>query len=213
MHNNDFLKLVEMLKKELAARVSENLSFQQTILDIESSHQQTIRELNETIPGPHATIGVLLEENRLLKCVKKNSCNSSIPLSKDENRPLKKTNSLRNRSGKKPGYQKGHNRSTLLMSACPDVIEDHEPQFCNCCGLGLDTVQSELLNRRQVIDIPVVNPIYTEHRISAKSYSCGHTTRANFPIGVNAHAQIAYLHTPQYMPVVRISEHFAVLYI
>lgn len=144
-----------------------------------------------------------MQQNRLLSAPKKNSGNSSIPSSKDEKRPLKKTNSLRKSSGKKPGAQKGHDGSTLLISAFPDVIEDHEPQFCNCCGLGLDTIEGELLNPRQAIDIPAVNPIFTEHRIFAKSCSCRYTTRATFTIGVNApvsygsntHAQAAYLHT------------------
>lgn len=216
-----------MLERESAARVasevarlSENSAFQQTLLDIQASNQQTIEQLNATIIGLHATIGSLMEEIRLLKGPKKNSHNSSIPPSKDENRPLKKTNSLRKPSGKKPGGQQGHDGNTLLMSSSVDIIEHHTPQFCNCCGLGLDAVEGKLLNRRQVIDIPAVLPTYTEHRIFAKSCSCGHTTAGSFPNGVNApvsygtntHAQIAYLHTRQYMPVARIAEHFRVLY-
>lgn len=227
MDSDKFLKLIEMLERESAARVaseaariSENLAFQQAISDIQASNQQTIRQLNETIIGLNATIGSLMEEIRLLKGPKKNSHNSSVPPSRDENRPVRKTNSLRKSSGKKPGGQKGHDGHTLLMSGSPDSIEDHTPQFCNCCGLGLDAVEGKLLNRRQVIDIPAVLPTCREHRIFAKRCSCGHTTACSFPDGVNApvsygpntHAQIAYLHTRQYMPVARVAEHFRVLY-
>ncbi|KKX46977.1 IS66 family transposase [Sphingobacterium sp. JB170] len=227
MDNDKFLVLIDLLEKESAARLSaesskalEIESMRQIIASMQVSFNQIIEDLNLTITDLNATIGTLLEQNRLLSAPKKNSGNSSIPPSKDENRPLKKTNSLRNPSGKKPGAQKGHNGSTLLMSTTPDVIEDHEPQFCNCCGLGLGAFQGELLNRRQVIDIPAVIPSFTEHRIFAKSCSCGHTTRASFPSGVNApisygpnaHAQVAYLHTRQYMPVARIAEHFSTLY-
>ena len=129
MDSDKFLILIEMLERESAARVSseaarlsENSAFQQTILDMQTSHERTIQELN-------ATIGKLMEEIRLLKGPKKNSHNSSIPTSKDENRPLKKTNSLRKPSGKKPGGQEGHDGSTLLMSSSVDIIEDHVPQL------------------------------------------------------------------------------------
>ncbi|WP_312791706.1 hypothetical protein [Sphingobacterium sp.] len=63
-------------------------------------------------------------------------------------------------------------------------------------------------------------PTCREHRIFAKSCSCGQTTAVSFPDGVNApvsygpntHAHIAYPHTRQYMPVARIAEHFRTLY-
>ena len=51
------------------------------------------------------------EVNRLRK--KKNSNNSSIPPSKDENRPKRK--SLRESSGLKPGGQKGRKGNTLRL--------------------------------------------------------------------------------------------------
>ncbi|MEN5058455.1 hypothetical protein [Sphingobacterium kitahiroshimense] len=111
MESDKFLKLIELLERESAARVaseaariSENLVFQQTILDMQASNQQIIQQLN-------TTIGILMEEIRLLKGPKKNSHNSSIPPSKDENRSVKKTNSLRKPSGKKPGGREGHGPS------------------------------------------------------------------------------------------------------
>lgn len=175
----------------------------------------TIQQLHETIIGLNATISSLMEEIRLLKGQKK-SHNSSIPPSKDENRPVRKTNSLCKSSGKKPGDQHVHDGSTLLMCSSPDSVEDHAPRFCQCCGLGMDAVEGKLLNRRQVIDIPAALPTYTEHRIFAKRCSCGHTTEGSFPNGVNApvsygpntRAQIAYLHTRQYMFLARIANIF-----
>ena len=215
MDNKDFLKLVELLERESAARMaseaartSENAIFQQTIQDLNA----TIARLNETI-------GTLLEENRLLKGPKKNSGNSSIPPSKDENRP-QRTNSLRGSSGKSSGGQKGHEGSTLKMSATPDHIIEHQPGFCNCCGLDLDGQQAELVSRRQVIDIPVIRPSYTEHRIFGKTCACGHLTKGTFPSGIDSPisygrqttALIAYLHTRQYISLARISEFFSSVY-
>ena len=48
----------------------------------------------------------------------KNSSNSSIPPSKDENRPVKSKN-LHEVSGKKPGGQPGHEGKTLEMTPAP----------------------------------------------------------------------------------------------
>jgi len=72
------------------------------------------------------------------------------------------------------------------MSATSDHIIEHQPGFCNCCGLNLDGQQGELASRRQVIDIPVVRPSYTEHRIFRKACACGHITSGTFPSGIEA---------------------------
>uniref|UniRef100_UPI003742B939 IS66 family transposase n=1 Tax=Sphingobacterium cavernae TaxID=2592657 RepID=UPI003742B939 len=106
------------------------------------------------------------------------------------------------------------------MSACPEDIVEHSPGFCNCCGLDLQDFQAELTSCRQMVDIPLTKPLYTEHRIFSKTCLCGHQTTASFPSGVNAPisygpkttALIAYLHTRQYVPLARISEFFNSVY-
>jgi len=58
-------------------------------------------------------------KNRLAKYeTPKNSKNSSVPPSKDENRPKRK--SLLEKSGRKPGGQKGRKGNTLKMVEVPD---------------------------------------------------------------------------------------------
>lgn len=80
MDSDKFLRPIEMREMESAAHISENLAFQQTILDIQASNPQTIQQLNETIIGLNATIGGnLIEGIALLKGPKKNSHNSSVP--------------------------------------------------------------------------------------------------------------------------------------
>src|SRR5690606_29142341 len=111
---------------------------------------------------------------------RKNSRNSSVPPSKDENRSLK-NQSLRTKSGKKAGGQPGHKGSTLEMAANPDQVIDHKPDFCNCCGNDLSNAPEELLQKRQVVDIPVILPSYMEHRVFRKICSCGHRNRSVFP--------------------------------
>ena len=59
----------------------------------------------------------------------KNSSNSSIPPSRDENRP-KRNQSLREKSCRKPGGQEGHRGATLTMVEIPDKIEKLIPDYC-----------------------------------------------------------------------------------
>ena len=53
----------------------------------------------------------------------KNSSNSSIPPSKDENRPQRR--SLREKTGRKPGGQRRRKGNTLKMVPIPDIIKKH----------------------------------------------------------------------------------------
>ena len=147
---------------------------------------------------------------------RKNSRNSSVSPSKDENRPLK-TKSLRANQGKKVGGQPGHEGSTLEMIENPDSIIEHKPEFCNLCGDDLSDEPATFILRRQVVDIPPIIPEFTEHRIFQKTCACGHHTKALFPSGVNSpisygsniQATIAYMHTRQYLPFERMSEFFS----
>ena len=127
---------------------------------------------------------------------------------------------MRQSSGKRPGGQNGHEGSTLRMTSAPDTIISHKPDFCNCCGSELQQQLAELAGRRQVVDIPPIKPVYTEHQIYRTACTCGHQTIATFPAGVNApisygahtEATIAYLHIRQYIPFARISEFLGSVY-
>ena len=146
---------------------------------------------------------------------KKNSKNSSIPPSKDENRPLR-NQSLRTRSGKKAGGQPGHEGKTLECTAVIDTIVDHVPGFCNCCGKDLGDVAEVLVESRQIIDIPVIKPVCIEHRVYRKVCTCGHHMESDFPsnliakvqYGPNVEALTGYLHARQYLPYKRMQEFF-----
>ncbi|MEJ7684103.1 MAG: IS66 family transposase zinc-finger binding domain-containing protein [Segetibacter sp.] len=119
---------------------------------------------------------------------KKNSNNSHTPPSKDENRPMK-NQSLREKSDRKAGGQHGHEGKTLECSAIIDVIVEHKPNYCNCCGQDLTEVPEALIETRQVIDIPVIKSVCTEHRIYRKTCSCGHNMDSDFPSHLTAKVQ------------------------
>lgn len=144
----------------------------------------------------------------------KNSNNSSVPPSKDENRP--KRRSLRERSGLNPGGQKGRKGNTLRMIETPHFIQEHIPHYCNCCGESLENVIAKSAGKRQVYDIPKVEIKVTEHQIYNKQCKCGHINQGEYPqeanapvsYGNNIESLIGYFHTRQYIPFKRMQEIF-----
>ncbi|HBX84291.1 MAG TPA: hypothetical protein DEH40_06250 [Marinilabiliales bacterium] len=182
---------------------------QQRILELESEN----RQLKADLAALASLVQQLLQELERLKHPK-NSRNSSVPPSKNENRPLK-TKSLRGSDGKLPRGQTGHEGNTLKMIDAPDFIVEHRPTYCKHCGKDASNLPSELVMRRQVLDIPPIVPKYTDHRGFETVCSCGRRTETEFPEGVNApisygcgvEATIA-MHTRQYVPFERMSECF-----
>jgi transposase len=136
-----------------------------------------------------------------------------LPPSKDENRP-QRTTSLREKSGRKPGGQPGHEGRTLEMSQFPDKVVEHRAIYCSGCGKGLDNFLYEQTGRRQVIDIPVIRQIVTEHRVFRCKCTCGYVNEGLYPKGVdcpvrygeNIEALLGYLNVRQYIPFKRLRE-------
>ena len=83
-----------------------------------------------------------------------NSSNSGKPPSSDGLKKPPRVASLRERSGNKPGGQKGHDGETLRQVAEPDNIIDHFPQACAECGLTLTPTMATGHSARQVFDLP-----------------------------------------------------------
>ena len=173
---------------------------------------QLASELRAKLEAALATIVELKEEVRVLKSGK-NSNNSSIPPSADLKRVSR---SLREPSNKKSGGQIGHKGKTLEFKAIPDFVKEYKPNFCTACGNDLVDTESVLREKRQVVDIPPVAAIYTEHRIFNKVCNCGKINCGTFPeqvkasiqYGENIESMIAYLSSRQYLSFVRIAEFF-----
>jgi transposase len=165
---------------------------------------------------------VLKKENETLRrslLPKKNSHNSSIPPSQDENRP-KRNQSLRQKSNKKLGGQPGHPDSSMKMSLTPNHVEKLLPGYCNKCGSDLSGSEAELLSKRQFIDLPEITPTITEYQNFGRQCSCGHLQSGGFPphitnhiqYGANVEASVAYYSIYQYIPVKRMCEMFHQLF-
>ena len=151
-----------------------------------------------------------------------NSSNSGKPPSSDGLRKPARVTSLRERSGKKSGGQKGHKGETLRQVAVADDVINHYPSACATCGAGLAAQASAGHSARQVFDLPQPQPlVVTEHRAhDCHCAVCGTTTRGRFPDGVNAPVQygiriqsfVIYLLRHQLLPEDRLAELMADLF-
>lgn len=217
---DQLLNRVDDLEKRLVKTEEENLKLIASNIELATNLDDVrtnYKELEIKLKASEKKVIVLEKENRYLnnKLHRKNSRNSSIPPSKDENRPAKNY-SLREKSGKKVGGQKGHKGSTLEFSKNPSQVIKHRPRYCDNCGSEL-TSKLKLEQRKQLIDLPPIEPEIIEHRSYSQICDCGHCTTAPFPTGIKkikapisygpgVEAMISYLSVRQFIPIKRIEE-------
>ena len=185
--------------------------------------QQLLKQVGTLTSRVKALESVKAENERLKKRIvvlesklskhenPKNSTNSSLSPSQD---PFRKTKSLRGKSKKSIGGQKGHKGAQLHMVSAPDTIITHNVEQCDFCGTSLiDSATS--YGFRQVFDIPVIKIEVTEHRIAKKTCSCcGKQSKGHFPAGVGRPTQYGdrlkalcvYLQNYQMLPYSRCAE-------
>lgn len=144
----------------------------------------------------------------------RNSNTSSTPSSQDYCKQNKIPNS-RDKTGKKPGGQKGHQGNSLKPTKEPDEIIDHTSNFCKDCGEELDLSKAILNIKRQEIVIPPIKPKWVEHRTyKCTCGKCGHTTSSDMPhhlkthvqYGENVQALVTYLSVFQLVPAKRLKQ-------
>jgi transposase len=149
-----------------------------------------------------------------------NSRNSSKPPSSDSPFVKPAPRSLRRRSGRKQGGQRGHPGSTLAQVPDPDETLRHEPGPCAECGADLAGAPEVGVERRQVFDLPPMTVRVTEHRLVARRCGCGATTCADAPEGVVAPVQygpritaiVLYLYVGQFLSKKRTAQALAELF-
>jgi transposase len=174
-------------------------------------------EVEELIASLKRRIEALEAENaELRRRLGLDSSNSSKPPSSDglkkKPRVLK---SLRTRTGKPSGGQKGHRGDTLRQVAKPDRIVEHAAERCAHCQVRLSAAWKVGEEKRQVFDLPEKPLIVTEHRAAIHDCAaCGRRTRADFPEGVVSPAQYGerikaaavYLNAQQLVPEERTAQ-------
>lgn len=190
---------INRLEAELASRVRQVPQLDLTVKDL----NQQLREAREQTRQARAAH---------LATVMKNSQTSSLPPSTD---PCKRTRSLREKSGCKPGGQVGHRGATKEMNDVPDYLVIHAPESCALCGASLLDSEVRQSERRQVHDLPPPKLEVVEHQAQTKvCQRCGTKNKAKFPAGVHAPVQygqrvralIAYLLGYQLLPYERCAE-------
>lgn len=133
----------------------------------------------------------------------------------------KKTKSLREKSDKATGGQKGHKGHRLEMVANPDAVVVHAVTCCCGCGVELSAEETLGVQRRQVFDIPPLKLSVTEHQAEVKRcLECGTLNRALFPAELSQPTQYGarlkglaqYLMHYQLLPLARTQELFRDLF-
>ena len=119
----------------------------------------------------------------------KNSQNSNKPPSSDGLKKPKAQPAFPREKGKKAGGQAGHKGKTLELSQSPDHVESLLPDLCTC-GSVLDPSKADLLEVRQVFDIPEPKLEVTEYQqLGCACGKCGTYNRGTFPEAVKARVQ------------------------
>jgi len=115
-----------------------------------------------------------------------NSGNSHKPPSSDG---LKKKPGLPKNPAQKSGAQVGHKGKTLEMVVNPDAVVVHHASSCPCCSkvFSLSDVL-EVLQKRQVFDIPAPRMEVTEHQLGVIN-CCGQQHFGSFPLEVGQPVQ------------------------
>ena len=194
-------------------------------LPTEAEVRSTYREGENAVVSLFEQIAVTVKQlaERLLALedqLAKNSNNSSKPPSSDGyQKPSPK--SLRKRHQKKSGGQPGHSGYTLKAVEHPDHIEVHPVTQCLYCHAGLEEVEANSHEKRQVFDVPRVRIEVTEHQAEIKCCpQCGEVNKAVFPewitqpvqYGAEIKAQAVYFNQYQMLPLERSGEVFEALY-
>jgi transposase len=141
-----------------------------------------------------------------------NSKNSSKPPSSDGlTKP--KPKSLRKSQQRSSGGQAGHKGETLRQVDSPDIVVDHAPPAqCDLCDARLEG--AEVIDKRQVFDLPPLCFEVTEHRLLQAQCACGKVHRGQFPDGVRAPVQygptvlaaMVHLSTHHMLPLKRTAD-------
>jgi transposase len=197
-------------KKEILGLRSEVSELKSLVNNVLADNEK-LREENYQLRKENQELKVEIES--LKSHLSLNSQTSSKPPSSDNF--VKKTKSLREKSNKKVGGQKGHNGNTLKMVPNPDKIEIHHLKVCNYCNNELSDTQILKIKKRQVFEIPKICLEVTEHQAEVKICSCcKKINHAEFPPTVSAPVQYGnrlksfglYLNNYQLLPYDRISE-------
>lgn len=174
MDNKDII--IENISKQ-----NENLTkLVQSLTESNEALTATIKELRETI-------------KELQQQLNQNSQNSSKPPSSDGfNKP--KPQSLRQKSGKKPGGQKGHLGSHMSIPHEPDEFNKHLPKKCLTCSHLNECVTNGKVftcgEKRYEVNAVITTKVTEHQSVHVAVCPCtGESLSGEFPEGIRAYVQ------------------------
>jgi transposase len=194
------------------------LTDSEIIATLQVQNQAQVQQITVLEEKVMSLLQLLQKQGVNRAAVRKDSHNSSLPPSTDL---VPRTKSLREPTIRKSGGQPGHPGSTLTMSSTPNTITPLKSEFCSRCGQALATATFVLKARRQVLELPPIQPLYEEFRqYSCQCPTCQHQQVAAFPPGVTAPIQygssvaalISYLSVYQYVPFKRLQNLFRAVF-
>jgi transposase len=201
--------LVEELEQQIEALTLANQSpnhFQHLERTI-SNQQEEIKRLSQTVDNKSKELFELYQFNQRLQLkireleqtlasdspslVRKDSHNSNLPPSLDLPwQKVKRTRSLRTKSGLQIGGQPGHRGFTLPQVNNPDVMIVHHANVCQHCHYSLINIESIRFKKRQIFEIENGKLTVIEHQAEVKLCPfCRKISKGHFPDNLKAPVQ------------------------
>ena len=216
---NHKFELLQIEKRHQAALEKLGLKHKVELFNVNAQHQAQVEIVALKHEAETSTLKTRIHdlESRFIK----DSHNSHKPSSSDGfKRPLR-TQSLREKSGFKPGGQPGHKGRYKLHIERPDQTILHQTKTCTACKKPLRRSMVVRRETRQMWDI-------LDGRLNVVSYQanikkckrCGHKNKAPFPEAIKAfvsygpkiRALVVYFMVKQLVPFKRTTEIFQDLY-
>jgi len=150
-------------------------------MDREGLSRYSNEQLIDLILQLRNEIVALESENAELRAkLGTNSSNSSKPPSSDGMaKPAPK--SRREKSGKKPGGQPGHEGHGLKVDREPDETVEHTPETCSKCGAALSGEVAECVETRYIWEIDIIAKLIAHRQMSVFCPVCETENRGEFP--------------------------------
>jgi transposase-like protein len=170
--------LVAELKEEIRSLMRNHAA---DIAEMRAEQKKEIRALKNghaAVAGELAAqiVNLKLENEKLKSQNNKNSSNSSKPPSGDGFN--KKIPNGREKTGRKPGGQKGHVGNIPILCDAPTEVIDHNRKHCDCGG---EVIYDKTPVRKQEIDLEIIVRV-TEHRAGVgRCATCGKKITNAFP--------------------------------
>ena len=214
------VELLQMERQHQAALGRIEFKHKAELFNVNMQHQAQVESIALKHEVETSTLKTRIHdlEARFIK----DSHNSHKPPSSTDGfkKPLR-TQSLRERSGLKPGGQPGHKGRYKAHSEKPDHTILHRPKTCTACKKSLRRSTIVKRETRQLWDISDGKLNIISHQaVTKKCKRCGHKNRALFPEEIKAFVSygpkirdlVVYFMVKHLVPFKRTTEIFQNLY-